>query len=91
EPHGRTDRQRALDAFLPLRQKLEKDLALPRDPEMTAITAALMHARLEGLVAIDEKETIPRAIDDVRAFAPGDALASSIVMKLVMGRNGQKN
>ncbi len=84
EPHGRTDRQRALEAFLPLRQKLEKELALPRDPEMTAITAALMHARLEGLVAIGERETLPRAIDDVRAFAPGDALASSLVMKLVM-------
>lgn len=86
EPHGMTDRKRALDAFLPLRQKLEKDVATPRDPETTAITASLLRSRLDALAAIDEKEVLPRAIDDVRAFAPEDPTANRLVVKLVAAR-----
>ncbi|MEO8876582.1 MAG: hypothetical protein ABI461_13410, partial [Polyangiaceae bacterium] len=86
EPHGVTDRKKALEAFLPLRTKLARDVASPRDVEMTAITASLMHARLDALVAIDERETLPRAIDDLRAFAPDDPIANRLVFKLVASR-----
>jgi hypothetical protein len=86
EPHGVTDRRKALDAFLPLRQKLAKDLASPRDRAMTSITASLMRSRLDALIAIDERETLPRAIDDLRAFAPDDPIANRLVFKLVASR-----
>lgn len=86
EPHGVTDRKRALDAFLPLREKIEKEVSVPRDPEMTAVSASLMRARLDALVAIDERDLLPRAIDDVRAFAPDDPVANRLVLKLVAAR-----
>ena len=86
EPHGVTDRKKGLDAFLPLRQKLAHDLASPRDRVMTSITATLMRSRLDALTAIDERETLPRAVDDLRAFAPDDPIANRLVLKLVASR-----
>jgi hypothetical protein len=86
EPHGVTDRRKGLDAFLPLRQKLAHDLSLPRDKEMTSITAALVRSRLDALTAIDEREILPHAIDDLRAFAPDDPIANRLVFKLVASR-----
>ncbi len=86
EPHGVTDRRKGLDAFLPLRQKLARDLSLPRDVAMTNMTATLLRSRLDALIAIDERETLPRAIDDLRAFAPDDPIANRLVLKLVASR-----
>lgn len=86
EPHGVTDRRKGLDAFLPLRQKLAHDLSLPRDKEMTSITAAILRSRLDALTAIDERENLPHAIEDVRAFAPDDPIANRLVFKLVASR-----
>ncbi|MEO7110349.1 MAG: hypothetical protein ABI183_07940 [Polyangiaceae bacterium] len=91
EPHGVTDRRKALEAFLPLRQRLAKALASPRDRAMTNITASLMRSRLDALIAIDERETLPRAIDDLRAFAPDDPIANRLVFKLVASRLNVRN
>jgi hypothetical protein len=86
EPHGVTDRRKGLDAFLPLRQKLARDLSLPRDKEMTSITAAILRSRLDALTSIDERENLPHAIDDLRVFAPNDPVANRLVFKLVASR-----
>ena len=86
EPHGVTDRRKGLDAFLPLRQKLARDLSLPRDKEMTSITATLMRSRLDALTAIDEHENLLHAVDDLRAFAPDDPIVNRLVFKLVASR-----
>jgi len=86
EPHGVTDRKKALEAFLPLRVKLAREVASPRDVEMTAISASLMHSRLDALMAIDERETQPRAVEDLRAFAPDDPIANRLAFKLIASR-----
>ena len=72
----------------PLRVKLAREVASPRDVEMTAISASLMHSRLDALMAIDERETQPqpRAVEDLRAFAPDDPIANRLAFKLIASR-----
>ena len=67
EPRGTSDRKKALDAFIPERERLDCAITSPRDPELLAPTATLLRARALGLAASGDRDSIARALDD---FAP---------------------
>jgi hypothetical protein len=83
EPRGVSDRRKALDAFLPVRERLARALPPPRDPVLPSIAAAVLRARVLGLTAAGERDLVPRAIDDLRAFEPADPIANELVRRLV--------
>ncbi len=86
EPRAGSDRKRGLDAFLPERQAMAKLVTAPRDEAACAMLATLLRARLYGLAAAGEREMLPRAVDDLRAFAPEDPLANAIVKRVATTR-----
>ncbi len=89
EPRGAVDRKRALDAFLAGRDRLARALGAPSgDPAMATVTALLLRPRALAYVAANERELLPRAIDDVRAFDPHDALADELVRRIVATPRG---
>jgi hypothetical protein len=87
EPHGTSDRRRALEAFLPGRERLARAIAAPRgDPTLAAATATLLRARVLGLAAANDRELMPRALDDLRAFAPTDEVAAEVTRRVILSR-----
>jgi hypothetical protein len=66
EPRGTSDRRRALDAFAPARQQLSTRLA--GDPDLRAVTEALLHARAMLLASIGDRDLAERAAADARLF-----------------------
>jgi hypothetical protein len=83
EPRGVSDRRKALEAFLPDRERLARALPPPRDPVLPSIVAAVLRARMLALTAANERDLVPRAIDDLRAFEPADPTANELVRRLV--------
>lgn len=83
EPRGSSDRKQALDAFLPLRDRLARLVVASKDAELAAATAALLRARAVGMAATGEREMLSRALDDLRAFAPEDPIGATLVRRIV--------
>ncbi len=83
EPRGVSDRRKALDAFLPARERLARALPPPRDPVLPSVAAAVLRARTLGLTAAADRDLVPRGIDDLRAFEPADPIANELVRRLV--------
>jgi hypothetical protein len=82
EPRGASDRRAALAAFGPRRQRLAR---LARgDVLLDALSARLLAARALLFATLDPRDAdaIGAAIADVRAFEPGDPLASEILARL---------
>lgn len=83
EPRGSSDRRRGLDAFLPGKERLVRVAVARRDPELAAATATLLRGRAIGMAACGERDVLSRALDDLRPFAPEDAVASTLVRRIV--------
>ncbi len=67
EPRGASDRRHALDAFVPSRDRLARDIA--GDPELIAAAAALLRARAELVAGFTgEPDLVARTAADVRVF-----------------------
>jgi hypothetical protein len=83
EPRGSSDRRRGLDAFTPGKERLVRIAVARRDPELAAATATLLRGRAIGMAACGERDVLSRALDDLRPFAPEDAVASTLVRRIV--------
>jgi hypothetical protein len=86
EPRGQSDRRKALDAFAADRDRLAKAFATAADPELVAVTAWLLRARLLALASAGEREVITRGLDDLRPFSRDDALAAQVVRRMVISK-----
>ncbi|HEX3769829.1 MAG TPA: hypothetical protein VHV30_03140, partial [Polyangiaceae bacterium] len=68
EPRGASDRRRGLDAFVPIRERLERGLA--GDPELNAAAADLLRARARLATDLaSDPELAARTVADLHAFA----------------------
>jgi len=83
EPRGASDRKKALESFLPSKERLVRITVAKKDAELAATTAALLRARAIGMAATGERDILSRALDDLRAFAPDDAIGSTLVRRIV--------
>jgi len=71
EPRGASDRRAGLDAFAPVRDRLEK--AVGADPELRAAAAVLLGARARLAVDLSsDADLIARTSADLHVFAPAD-------------------
>jgi hypothetical protein len=71
EPRGASDRRAGLDAFAPIRDRLEKGVGA--DPELRAAAAVLLGARARLTVDLsNDADLIARASADLHVFAPAD-------------------
>jgi hypothetical protein len=71
EPRGASDRRAGLDAFAPVRDRLEK--AIGADPELRAAAAVLLRARARLAVDLSsDADLIARASADLHVFAPAE-------------------
>jgi hypothetical protein len=86
EPRGSSDRKRGLDAFTPGKERLVRVAIARRDPELATATATLLRGRAIGMAACGEREVLSRALDDLRPFAPDDAVASVLVRRIVTSK-----
>jgi hypothetical protein len=84
EPRGASDRRRALDDFSATREAFVR--AIDPDPELRALAAMLLRARVITLAATSERDVVAHAIDDLRPFSPRDPVAVEIVRRLSMTR-----
>lgn len=78
EARGASDRRAAMDAFATSRDRLARALLAPPDQELLAHTREILQQRAFALAIAQERELLPRALDDVRAFLPDDPLASAL-------------
>src|SRR5262249_50740328 len=72
EPRGASERKKALDGFLVLKDRLVRLVVAKKDAELAAATATLLRARAIGMAATGERDMLSRALDDLRPFAPED-------------------
>ncbi|HWX75071.1 MAG TPA: hypothetical protein VNZ05_07185 [Solirubrobacteraceae bacterium] len=71
EPRGASDRRAGLDAFAPVRDRLQR--AVGADPELRAAAAILLRARARLAVDLSsDADLIARASADLHVFAPAD-------------------
>jgi hypothetical protein len=86
EPRGSSDRRRALDAFSGAKERLVRVVVARKDPDLASATARLLRGRAIGMAACGEREVLSRALDDLRPFAPDDAVASTLVRRIVTSK-----
>ncbi len=84
EPRGSSDRRKSLEAFRARRERLA--VACQGDAELAEATAILLRARAIELASSGDRDLVGSALDDLRAFAPGDAAAAQIVGHVVLGK-----
>ncbi len=88
EPRGASERKKALEAFLPTKERLVRISVAKSDAELASATATLLRARAIGMAATGERDLLSRALDDLRAFAPNDALGATLVRRMVTTKGG---
>jgi hypothetical protein len=86
EPRGVSDRRKALEAFNPSKDRLVRISVARKDPELARVTASLLRARAIAMAATGDREVLSKALDDLRPFAPDDAVASTLVRRLVTSK-----
>jgi hypothetical protein len=86
EPRGASDRRRALDAFVPNRDRLAKTILATRDPDLVEASVMLLRARTIALAASGDRDIVARAVEDLHTFAPNDPVAAQIVARVVLGK-----
>jgi hypothetical protein len=83
EPRGMSDRRRAIEELSTMRPLLVRDVVTARDPELASLTASLLRGRALALAASGDRELVAHAIDDLRAFSPGDPVGAELVRRMV--------
>lgn len=83
EPRGASDRVRALDTWALQKDRLVRIAIAKKDAELAAATATLLRARAVGMAATGERDVLSKALDDLRAFAPDDAIGTALVRRIV--------
>ena len=80
------DRRKALEVFAPAKERLVRVAVARKDAELAAVTASLLRARAVAMAATGDREVLSKALDDLRPFAPDDAVASTLVRRLVTSK-----
>ncbi|HVJ88235.1 MAG TPA: hypothetical protein VM580_00425, partial [Labilithrix sp.] len=83
EPRGASERKKALEAFVPAKERLLAATVAKQDPELAAATTTLLRARAIGMAATGERDILARALDDLRAFSPDDPVGLTLVRRVV--------
>lgn len=86
EPRGVSDRRKGLEAFTPGKERLVRVAIARKDPDLATATASLLRARAIGMAACGERDVLSRALDDLRPFAPDDAVANTLVRRMVTSK-----
>lgn len=86
EPRGVGDRRKALETFAPSKDRLVRVSVARKDADVAAVTASLLRARAIAMAATGDREVLSKALDDLRPFAPDDAVASTLVRRLVTSK-----
>jgi hypothetical protein len=84
EPRGASDRRKGLASFRRLRERLA--VAAQNDSELAETTAILLRARAWELASGGDRDLVGSALEDLHAFAPGDAAGAEIVGHVVLGK-----
>jgi hypothetical protein len=84
EPRGTSDRRKALESFLPKRERLAR--AVVHDPELADAAAFLLRQRVLDLAASGDRDLVGGAVADLDAFAPGDLVGAQVVSRIVTAR-----
>jgi hypothetical protein len=84
EPRGTSDRRKALESFLPKRERLAR--AVVRDLELADASAFLLRQRVLDMASSGDRDLVGGAVADLDAFAPGDMTGAQVVAHLVSGR-----
>jgi hypothetical protein len=87
EPRGASDRRKALEAFSVEKERLVRVAVARKDVELASATARLLRARAVGMAACGERDVLSRALDDLRPFAPDDAVANTLVRRMVTNKS----
>src|SRR5262249_50770199 len=80
EPRGPSDRKRALDAFVPMRDRLAR--ATRSDVELRHATASLLRARALAVGAAGDRKAAVRTVEDLNRFSRSDATGGEIVKRI---------
>ncbi len=88
EPRGSSDRKRALDLGDAARARFERLVTRPRDLELCAAAASLLRSRTVAFAAAGDREVVARGLDELRPFAPDDAVASELSRRVVSSKGG---
>lgn len=88
EPRGSSDRKRELDKAAPALARFERKVTRPRDLELCAVAASLLRARTIAFAAAGDREIVARGLDELRPFAPDDAVASELSRRVVSSKGG---
>ena len=86
EPRGVSDRKKALDLFTADKDRLVRVAVAKHDLELSAATATLLRQRAVGMAATGERDVLSKALDDLRPFAPDDAVANLLVRRIVTSK-----
>jgi hypothetical protein len=85
EPRGASDRRKGLASFRPPRERLAQ--ASRGDAELAEVTAILLRARAWELASGGgDRDLVGGALEDLYAFAPGDAAGAEILAHVVLGK-----
>jgi hypothetical protein len=84
EPRTAIDRSRALESLRPSRERLVH--LSEHNPDLTAATASLLRARAIAIAACAEREVLSLALEDLRPFSPNDAVANTLVRRMVTSK-----
>lgn len=81
EPRGPSDRKRALDAFVPVRDRLAR--ATRNDVELRHTTAFLLRARALAVGAAGDRKAAVRTVEDLDRFSRSDRTGDEIVKRII--------
>ncbi|MCL2776784.1 MAG: hypothetical protein FWD73_02180 [Polyangiaceae bacterium] len=84
EPRAAIDRSRALDKLRPSRERLVH--LTEHNADLTAATASLLRVRAIAVAACAEREVLSLALEDLRPFSPNDAVANTLVRRMVTSK-----
>jgi hypothetical protein len=88
EPRGASDRRMALDAFVPVRERLVH--AVAGDLDLTQDTAHLLRTRALAVASSGDRDPLARAVEDLRRFAPDDRVADELLLRAASSRAGTR-
>ncbi len=84
EPQGPSDRRVALERAAKRKALLAQELTgAGRDPAVVTVTAHLLRGRAIAMGATGERESLSKALDELRPYAPDDPVASKLVRRMV--------
>jgi len=86
EPRGAGERRRALEQLGADKDRLSRIMVARPDPELAAVTASMLRARAITMAACGDRDVLARALDDLRPFAPDDAVATTLVRRTVTSK-----